>query len=197
MEHVVSRLRGHPEGLHLAIFAPNRTAVLKAMLSDPTNLPESLTHPDESGRLPLHYACERVCDSEVIELLVSAYPAGAQVRDKKGMVALHYACEGGCSAKAIECVLKAWPEALSIKFPEPSARRKFMETAMFREIAGFAGLLTGAPEPQRVLLESVAVVGKYVERLARTNDVNSLRFILAAGIPSFVSFQDATGAHVF
>ena len=88
----------------------------------------SATKKDLRGRLPIHY-CVKSCHSpEVVELLLTAFPASAREADTEdGMLPLHWACGGGTSLRGgatkkrevslevVKLLLRAFPGAVRQK----------------------------------------------------------------------------------
>uniref|UniRef100_A0A7S2EDY6 Uncharacterized protein n=1 Tax=Ditylum brightwellii TaxID=49249 RepID=A0A7S2EDY6_9STRA len=68
----------------------------------------------EFKRLPLHIACLNGCLVDVIELLLSYNPLGAQIKDSIGRVPIHYACCNGSDPDVLDCLLSVNPATAKI-----------------------------------------------------------------------------------
>ena len=74
--------------------------------------PESISMPDERGRLPIHYAVE---NKWPIGAILDAYPAAASARDPvSGRLPIHYAVQ---TQWPIGAILDAYPAAASVRDP--------------------------------------------------------------------------------
>jgi hypothetical protein len=52
--------------------------------------PTSVSSPDATGKLPLHWAAMKESDSAVVARLLEAHPAAVRATDKRGHVPLHF-----------------------------------------------------------------------------------------------------------
>jgi len=66
-------------------------------------------------RLPLHEACVRQPTEEIVCILLSLYPDGAQEQDSNGRYPIHHACVHQASADVICQLLDAFPESADAK----------------------------------------------------------------------------------
>lgn len=68
-----------------------------------------------NGMLPLHWAAKNTNPEakDLVDQLLCASLAAAQVEDKDGMLPVHYACQNSGAVKAdfIDALLTAFPEA--------------------------------------------------------------------------------------
>ncbi|RYH20132.1 hypothetical protein EON65_24475 [archaeon] len=66
---------------------------------------------DDPGKLPLHHAIECQRGYDIIQLLVSSYPQGTEVRSSDGKVALHLAIVRPLCIESLLCIEAAFPLA--------------------------------------------------------------------------------------
>jgi len=67
---------------------------------------------DSWRRLPLHEACVRGANADVIEALLQAYPAAAKTEDHSNRLPLHHACFHGCSKAVVRKLICANPNGV-------------------------------------------------------------------------------------
>ena len=67
---------------------------------------------DSWRRLPLHEACVRGANADVIEALLQAYPAAAKTEDHSDRLPLHHACFHGCSKAVVRKLICANPNGV-------------------------------------------------------------------------------------
>jgi hypothetical protein len=83
--------------------------------------PDALWAPDQSGRLPLHLACQRVASEEVIQLL--ARPESCRAADNEGLLPLHVLCQSmnrpghEISVQAVNTIVQAHEAAAATALP--------------------------------------------------------------------------------
>ena len=83
IELVEAIVKGHPEGLQLKESAYKR--------------------------LPIHIACRKNANTDVVALLMDHYPEGALIADSLGRLPLHYALSNGANDDVIEALLEKKP----------------------------------------------------------------------------------------
>jgi len=89
---------------------------------DPSAVSHCAPGGHNQGYFPLHYACQAACASpEVMEFLVSQYPAAVRTRSFKGLpqpqlLPLHYALtKHSTLVETVEALVHAFPESLKAK----------------------------------------------------------------------------------
>lgn len=86
---------------------------------------QALEQPDEYGLVPLHYACWKGMDEEVIARLIGARPTAVRVVSVDGETPLFSACE--CESRLPTAVyarlLREWPVAAAIVHTTDDGRR--------------------------------------------------------------------------
>lgn len=70
---------------------------------------------DSWRRLPLHEACIRQANVDVVKALVEAFPLAAKSFDHSARLPLHHACFHGCSVEVIRVLVGAYPTGLEKK----------------------------------------------------------------------------------
>jgi hypothetical protein len=68
---------------------------------------------DQSGELPLHWACMSGANTQTIRALLLAYPEGTRLTNQAGKLPLHLSCQY-LNREAIQLLLSLYPEACSI-----------------------------------------------------------------------------------
>merc|ERR1712087_463851 len=66
------------------------------------------------GRLPLHHACRKSPSPQTVDLLIEAYPKGAQIKDDQEKLPIHYACHSS-SEVVVEKLLHVYPQSILVK----------------------------------------------------------------------------------
>lgn len=62
-------------------------------------------------RLPLHSACRRGANPEVVQILLDAHPSAALIPDSLGRLPLHYALSNGADPRIVNSLLQCAPNA--------------------------------------------------------------------------------------
>ena len=62
---------------------------------------DSIRKPDDSGKLPIHIACETNAPLEVLAMLPGLDPATLQIADHSGDLPLHYCCRGNVDYSSV------------------------------------------------------------------------------------------------
>jgi hypothetical protein len=70
---------------------------------------------DSWRRLPLHEACIRQANAEVVKALLDAFPLAAKSFDHSTRLPLHHACFHGCSIEVIRILVGAYPAGVDKK----------------------------------------------------------------------------------
>ena len=76
--------------------------------------PDGASSADDNGRLPLHFACWKRANVEVVEALLVGYKESAQARDVHGRLALHVACEFGASEEVVKLLVRSFPASIYV-----------------------------------------------------------------------------------
>lgn len=81
--------------------------------------PDSIQIRNKDGNLPLHIACKssrKDLPSDVVRLLLQAYPGGAQVKATHyAQLPLHLACRGSVSHQLVSDLVQIYPRATYVK----------------------------------------------------------------------------------
>lgn len=77
--------------------------------------PRAAATADVDGYTPLHHACKREADVEIIQYLLSMYCAAASVVTRKHDTPLHIACTANASAETVRSLIEANKDALTKK----------------------------------------------------------------------------------
>ena len=68
--------------------------------------PDSIRERDGDFNLPIHIACARSVDYEVIQYLLEQYPASIYLSNYNGALPIHLACQAGASGQVIEYLVE-------------------------------------------------------------------------------------------
>jgi len=111
-----SRKEGILYPLHIALrnFAVSVDVIQYLVEQWPESLQVRLDNDDETGKLAMHYACEKGLSCSVIRFLVEQWPAA--VREKSELsLPLHYACrQARSSSDTIAYLIDAWPDSIKV-----------------------------------------------------------------------------------
>jgi hypothetical protein len=76
--------------------------------------PESLSHTDDRGFLPLHLLLSKECSSvEVALMMIEKYPAALKHRDGHGLLPIHIECSHERRSSIISRCIEIYPESLA------------------------------------------------------------------------------------
>lgn len=141
--------------LHCALsraLAPRSNEVVAALIK---SNPQDAFTPDDTGRLPLHYAASSLAERDTIEALLRCHPEAADHMDKGGKYPVVGAVRGICSTSVDKlCILLA---AMSQEALEDAGRSKILgkleskhlgegAKKMLAEYLSLLGLVGFAPE---------------------------------------------------
>jgi len=76
--------------------------------------PDAICQQDDEGMLPLHYACKRDVEVQLIQFLIDCWPESLHITAKDGTLPLHQACMSQIPA-VICCLIKSYPQAVHEK----------------------------------------------------------------------------------
>jgi Ankyrin repeats (3 copies) len=72
--------------------------------------PDSIKTPESAyQRLPLHIACRKHANLEIVQYLLERYPAGSLVPDSLGRLPLHYALSNGADDDIVKMMIEKTP----------------------------------------------------------------------------------------
>mmetsp|Transcript_17604 Transcript_17604/g.24826 ORF Transcript_17604/g.24826 Transcript_17604/m.24826 type:complete len:1155 (-) Transcript_17604:261-3725(-) len=112
---VMDKIKHHKMLVHDAILLSFSCDVIKALVDQ--NDIENLGHEDDTGWLPLHYACCMNASLELISFLIKKNPKAVLHRDKFNRTPLHIACFANAPYEVISSLLSAdtLGETLAVK----------------------------------------------------------------------------------
>lgn len=106
-----SEERMEVEALHKAV-KNHRNVPLAVIAAIVKKDPSTVSERDQTGHLPLHYACSRNAPLPIVRYLVEQYPRGLRIRNDYDCLPLHYACDRECSMDVLKFVTEAYPDGL-------------------------------------------------------------------------------------
>jgi len=146
-----------------------------------------------SRRLPIHEACVRKPEADIISVLLQIYPNSARECDNHGLLPLHHACVHGAEQDVLCLLAAAYPQAITttdswgrnpldcLLISKNPKKDKYIELLDPNNLSKVSMLASECHEKFSLFKEYNTVASSTIEELSRArNECSSLRINLQA-----------------